>query len=251
MADEKRTEGISAEDHRAFVGPDGTNYYIKPPSAEDIREADFVYSKTYSKGLVAGIATAAEMQDHLKRRGTIGPEYDSRLEELTVDITNKITELNSSEDVQDKQRLAREVADLREEIFQWNQRVNGPMSNTCEQISDDARSEYLTTRMVFKEDGNLLWPSYDDYFKEDDKVLTFKARFEVMLYLQGLEPDFLENTPEQVAMREVEQELMDRMSEEVGEIEDTSHDAEEPVFVEKKEKSTKKRKKKTTDENQE
>ena len=54
----------------------------------------------------------------------------------------------------------------------------------------------------------MVWPKFEDYGSDDDIALKFKSRYEVMLFLQGLPSDFLDNVPEQVALREVEAELL-------------------------------------------
>jgi hypothetical protein len=126
---------------------------------------------------------------------------------LETILSGKILDLAGTPSTTDKQLSALEVAKAREELFRWNQRLNGPMSNTCEQIADDARLEYLSSRMVENEDGSKIWETFEDYLAEPDQPLALTARFQVMLYLQGMEADFLDNTPEAVAMREVEDEL--------------------------------------------
>lgn len=204
MAEEKTTE---VEDLRRKFEFDGEMYYIATPTAEDIRGADWQYSKTYTKSLVEGITTSAEMMDILMRRGIIGPEFDQRRRELSDDLAEKVIQLQTAHEVDEKQALAIQVATAREELFNWNQRLNGPMSNTCEQMSDDARLEYLTSRMIERKDGSKLWDSYDDFLKEKSQGLAVRSRFEIMLYLQGMDSNFIEQTPEAVAMREVEDEL--------------------------------------------
>jgi DNA gyrase/topoisomerase IV subunit B len=90
-------------------------------------------------------------------------------------------------------------------------------------MADDARLEYLTGRMMEDADGSKLWTTYEDFCGEKDQALTLACRFQVMVYLQGMQPDFLENTPEAVAMREVEQELTDLAKEQVRlEVEDAA-----------------------------
>lgn len=201
----------NTENKRFFFGPDEeTKYYIEPPTAENIRGADWQYSKTYTQCLVEGITTSAEMMDILTRRGIIGTEFEQRAAELSENLNNAIVALDSSEDMDEKRELSVAVARAREELFQWNQRLNGPMNNTAEQISDDARLEYLTSAMVTKEDGSPVWDSYDTYLKEKSQALALRARFEVMLYLQGLDSDFLDQTPEAQAMKEVEQDILDK-----------------------------------------
>ena len=197
------------EARRFFLGPDEeTKYYIEAPTAEDIRGADWQYSKTFTQCLVEGITTSAEMMDILNRRGIIGPEFEQRANELARNLSEKIALLEATSDLDVKRELSLVVAKAREELFQWNQRLNGPMNNTAEQISDDARLEYLTSAMVTKEDKSRVWESYQTYLKEKSQALALRSRFEIMLYLQGLNSDFLDNTPEARAMREVEQDIM-------------------------------------------
>jgi len=203
MVDEKK------DDRRVFIGPDEeTNYYIAPPDAEAIRGADWQYSKVYTNSLVEGITTSAEMMDILMRRGIIGPEFEQRAQELAENLNNAILELEDASSSEEKRELSVVVANAREELFQWNQRLNGPMSNTCENLADDARLEYLTSCMVQDKEGIKIWDSYDNYLTEKTQGLATRARFEVMLYLQGLDSDFLEKTPEAVAMQEVQKEAL-------------------------------------------
>jgi len=205
MADE-----IKNEDRRSFESSDGKTYYIIPPSANDIREADWNYSRMYVKSLTEGITTSAEMTDILRRRGIIGPEFEQRAAELTRNLNEKIWDLENAEAMDDKRILAVEVAIARDELFQWNQRLNGPMSNTCEQMADDARLEFLTSCMIVDEKNNRVWSDYDLYLKEKNQALALKSRFEVMLYLQGLDADFLEKTPEAVAMKDIEADVLQK-----------------------------------------
>lgn len=245
MVDEKKKE----ENKRFFLGPDEfTKYYIVAPNAEVIRGADWIYSKNYTKCLVEGITTSAEMMDILMKRGIIGPEFEQRSTELTEILSEKIFALESATTMEDKRMLAIDVANTREELFQWNQRLNGPMSNTCEQMADDARLEYLTAHMVENEAGTKAWDSYDAYLIEKSQALALKARFEIMVYLQGLESNFLEQTPEAVAMKEIESDLINKAEEALKvakALEEERKKAEEEE-AEKKEKPKKKTRKKRT-----
>lgn len=197
------------DNRRSFMGPnEEAKYYIEPPTAEDIRGADWQYSKTYTQCLIEGITTSAEMMDILTRRGIIGSEFEQRANELSGKLSTAIADLHNAEDIDQKRERSVKVARAREELFQWNQRLNGPMNNTAEQISDDARLEYLTSSMVVKEDGSKVWESYATYLKEKSQALALRSRFEVMLYLQGLDSNFLDQTPEARAMKEVEDEII-------------------------------------------
>lgn len=236
MADD---QNLDLENKRSFVGPNDVVYYIDMPTAEDIRGADWQYSKAYTRCLMEDIPTSAEMIDILTRRGIIGPEFEQRATELAQNLANEIAALDVAETMEEKRARSLKVAAAREELFQWNQRLNGPMNNTAEQISDDARLEYIASAIVKNDKLERLWPDYKAYLNEKNQSLALKARFEVMLYLQGLESDFLEQTPEARAMKEVETDILDKArdalkaAEAVAEEEDTPEDDKvEPVASE-------------------
>lgn len=223
------------EDRRSFTGSDEeTEYFIGTPSAEDIRGADWQYSKVYTKCLTEGIPTSAELMDILRRRGVIGDDFDRRAQELSTTLNELITRLNDTEAYNDKAALAVEVSQAREALFQWNQRLSGPMSNTCEQIADDARLEYLTACILQNKDTTKVWEDHDKFLASTDQSLTLKSRYEVMLFLQGYESNFLENTPEARAMKEVEASILQEAAAAV-EAEAAEKVAEEAA-LEKKEK---------------
>jgi hypothetical protein len=56
-----------------------------------------------------------------------------------------------------------------------------------------------------------------------------RARFEVMLYLQGLSPDFLEKTPEAMAIREIEEEIQQKANDVLAELNKVTAAAEKPA----------------------
>lgn len=237
-------ENNEKEGRRSFKDPMSEDvYYIIAPSAEDVRGADWNYSKIYTRCVVEGIMTVAEMQDILRKRGITGTVFEERQQELTDNITKATLNLQGARDLDEKRIYAIQVAGARQELFQWNQRLNGPMSNTCENIADEARLEYLTSRMVEKEDGTKLWKDYDAFFKERNNALAVRSRFEIMLYLQGLDSDFFEQTPEAKAMREVETELRAKAAAAIEELKREDEEKTEPAKapIEVEEEKVKKR----------
>ena len=210
-------KAFSTEGLRSFTGRDGeTTYYIVAPTADDIRGADWEYSKNFTRSLVAGITTTSEMTDILMRRGIIGTEFEKRSNELAEILSDKIQALSASTSMEERQELAIATSKAREELFQWSQRLNAPLANTCEQISDDARLEYLTSRIVVDKDGKKIWDIFENYLVEKEQGLAQRARFEVMLYLQGLSSDFLDRTPEAMAMKAVETEMLENIAKEMS-----------------------------------
>lgn len=214
------------------------HFYIATPSGEDIRKADWQYSKVYNQAIVDGLLTQSQMLELLQEKGIINEDYTEKLETVRISLGAelfKLENLMENASVEDKEATALEVARLRDELFQLNQRVNGPMSNTCENLAEDARTDFLTSRVVQNKDGSRAWEDFDAYRQEVNTALAIKARFEVMLWMQGLESNFLENTPEQSTLRKIAQ---DRLEQSV---------AEQKSQTEKQEKKTKKKNPKVED----
>ena len=199
MVDNKEKENRSFT--VALEGEKAITYYIADPTSEDIRKADWHYSKVYNQALLEGLATQAEMAEILVKRKIAGPDYESKGEEIRKRLVDKIEAMGVEDDPIKQKVLALDVALAREELFNHNQKVNGPMSNTCEQIAEDARVEFLTSRLVESEPGKKVWNSFEGYKEDARSELTMQARLEVMLWLQGLESNFMENTPENVVLR--------------------------------------------------
>ncbi len=187
-------------------------YYIANPSGEDIRKADWQYSKVYNQAIVDGFLTQTQMLDYLKDKGILDDEYTEELERVRTSLAAELFRLenilNESPN-EEKESCALAVASLRDELFRLNQKINGPMGNTCENLAEDARTEFLTSRIIQEKDGERLWEDFATYREEENTPLTVKSRFEVMLWMQGLGSDFLENTPEQTVLREIAQARMD------------------------------------------
>jgi len=204
MVDKMAKEKVE-EVRRAFEFEDDegavSSYYLGMPTSEQIRKADWHYSKIYNKALVDGVATLAEMMDILRSRNIIGPDHELKTDSLNKEIALRVMDMETTDDDIGKLKLAQEVRELRNQLFRWNQRVTGPLSNTCEQIAEDAKTEYLTYAMAQKEDGAPIWDSFDDFLEGSNLRLAVKARLETLLWLQGLDADFLDKTPEGVVMK--------------------------------------------------
>jgi hypothetical protein len=228
---------------RSFTTVGGEEYRIIQPTANDIKEADWQYSVVYTRSLADGIATSAEMMDILRRRGIIGPEFEQRAEELVTTLNEKIWALELADSIEEKRTLAVEVSEARNDVIMWNQRMNGPMGNTCENLADDARLDYLVSCMIADMDGNKLWDKYEDYL-EAPRELILEARREITLYLQGLESDFFERTPEALALKEVEDDVL-KKAEAAAKAAEAIEKEEEILSKEKTEEKPKKKPRKT------
>jgi len=201
------------EDKRSFVH-EGAKYFIDNATIDDVRQADWHYSRTYNEAMLAGVATQAQMQDILEEREIIGPKYEAKRIELIQELDEATTELKAATTLEEKEAGATKVELIRNRLFRWNQRASSPLSNCVEQMAEDARIEWLTACMVKDSDGNRVWKGYEDYKTTTNPTLGMRARYEVMLALQGLSSSFLDETPEALARKEIEEAKQTKLLEE-------------------------------------
>jgi hypothetical protein len=206
MADKEKKEIQDIfEDKRSFIH-DGEKYYIDNASIDAVRQADWHYAKSFNDALMAGVATAAQMEDILEERGITGKKYEERKREIIEELNSKVEELEQAKTLEEKKLLAEEVEDVRNKLLRHNQKQSSPQSQCTESLAEDARAEFLTAMMVKDSDGNLVWDGYEDYKTTDKMALAVAARYNVMLYLQGFPSNFMELLPEAIAMKEAEEE---------------------------------------------
>jgi hypothetical protein len=137
--------------------------------------------------------------------------------------------------------LATKAALKRQEVINWNERASAPLSQTCESLADDARLEYLASCMVRDESGTRIWEDYDAYLNEKDAELSMLSRFEVMLFLQGLDSDLMSQLPERIVLNEETEDEESDTDEAAGAEAEAEETEEEPV-----EEKPKTRKRKTS-----
>jgi hypothetical protein len=81
------------ENGRSFEKEDGTRFYVVPPEADEIRKAQWHYSKIYNQAFVDGVTTVAEMRDALVKRGLLGEYFDTKSEQLRSELDELISEM--------------------------------------------------------------------------------------------------------------------------------------------------------------
>ena len=199
------TESTAERRELELVREDETidKFVVELPTSDQIRKADWQYSKVYNKALVEGLTTESEMLAILKDRGILGPQYDKQREDFLPDLSVKIKLLETAETDEEKAKAALEVRQARMDLVDHNKKITGPMSNTCEQVAEDVKAEYLTSCMVKKEDGTPVWDNYEEFLEDSDKELVFRARYEVLLWLQGLNQGYEDEMPENQAIKEL------------------------------------------------
>lgn len=206
---------VREDTRRAFDYQD-TTYYLNTPNADTIRRADWHYSKVYNDAIAAGILTQSEVEEILRVRGMIGEDYENEKSKVEGDLDEAVMKLEIARAAGEEdgivQRLALDVGNLRNRLYELNQRRNRPMSNTCEGLAEDARIEYIVSEALENENGTPVFvadkstntTAHDKFVSHSDRNFTTKSKYEFLLWMQGLTSDFFEQTPETRALKELQ-----------------------------------------------
>lgn len=198
---------IKTDTRRSFTFGDDV-YYINTPTSDAIRKAEWQYYKVFNEAVSQGLALEEELKQVLLIRGVIGDDYEKKMSQAKQELDENLSRLflaraSESSTLEELEDAALQVSKSRDNFLSLSQRVSGPMSNTCEQIAEDARVDYLVSTIIEDKAGTKVWKDYDAYIHEARRGLTGKAKIEVMLWMQGLDSDFIYKTPEAITIKEV------------------------------------------------
>lgn len=192
-----------------FGKDDTRTFFLRQPQASDIKDAEWAATKAYNKALRDGLYTKSEMMDILRKRGIIGIDHDQVGATIQDNITAKVIEMERNLDKDLRLGLAVEVSTLRNSLMEWNQRLTVPMANTCEELAQTAKVEYLACVLTVDSNGKRVWEDYDKFKEDRNIILQTRARLEVMLWIEGLDSALFDNLPERVVLNKVIQDMVE------------------------------------------
>jgi len=142
--------------------------YLRNPTVEETQEAGFVYSKSFNKAILEGIETSDILEQQLIEKGLLEDmdSSDSELNKLRKNLMkNELLLRKQNKDDKSKRtkKLAFEVADTRQKIFDSQIKRQNLLSNSAEQRADEIRSGYLISRVTYNSDTDeRIWDTYMD-----------------------------------------------------------------------------------------
>jgi hypothetical protein len=176
--------------------------YIRSPNVQEKQEGDFVYAKLFNKAVMEGLDLSSNLEKELIKRGVLEDEYDSNSQIAIArrDLTKyeallkKYEPTNKSKQVK---KLARDIADTRNKIFEIIIQKQNLLSNSAEAKAEEARKNYLISRVTFHADDNKnVWNSYDEYLLEENSLLVSTVDYQFTTFAYGLASDYLMEFPE-------------------------------------------------------
>lgn len=162
---------------------------VRTPNSEETEIADIEYSKSFVKALKNNIPTAKAMEKILAESGTWTKDDDKKLEDI-IEEGAKLEDVLSDEKTSDAEKIEIEkrLNDLRDMSSELRREKNSYYNHTAESKAADAQRDCTVVLVTRFADSDLpVWKSLDDFLKEQDGNLIYRAVYEYLALLNGVE----------------------------------------------------------------
>lgn len=171
---------------------------VKPATLADQRESQKVYNQAFSDAVKSGSIVRAKLDDLLKDQGLWDDKKEIQfktLQKQILEAEKKLAKggipLKSAKDV------AISIHKLRDELRELISTKTNLDSHTAEGQADNSRFNYLVYAcMVYKNNGNKYFKSYEDYLNKAADIASITAAQKLASIMYGLDNDYEKKLPE-------------------------------------------------------
>jgi len=153
------------------------------PSQKVLNKSDLVYRTTFSKALREGVLTSAEVDKILRDRGIWDDEKEAEAAEIRakiVDFEAKLADKSLSNE--QGTAICDEITKTRVELMRHNSIYTTVADNTCENMGNEARNQFLCVSCVYdNKTGLKVYKDVDDFQNRLDEASALDSYRETMI----------------------------------------------------------------------
>lgn len=164
---------------------------LRHPTRRDEMEADNERSKAFTRFLLEGLKTEAEMKKIAEERGIWTQEDEDGLTKVQQEMIDLQVEIAQAKGTK-KRGLQKKLLDARKKWVEIFARKNAIFSHTVDNKAENVWWQFLCQRCAFKEDGTLVWPTYEEFLKEANSNPSAILITEFMTFYHGLSENFFD-----------------------------------------------------------
>lgn len=195
-------------DGTADVNGQEVSFYVTRPSNQTIRDADRFRTKIWQECTDDGILTKKQLEKAMVANGSWTEEKANLEISITREILKQEKELfNGPKDKRKKPKLSdgRDRAiKIRQLRIQLRDLITERLSleeNSAENLSDNARFDYLVAHSTYYQDGRRVFKDFDDYNSKSADNLAFAAAQIIAEMVYNIDAGFEENLPENIFLK--------------------------------------------------
>jgi hypothetical protein len=178
------------EDGKRTFEVDGTEYAVRIPKVQDIKEANELRSKTFNEALGRGDMLRDQLESELRKRELWNDNREMEYQTLRREVLDGEFKLKKGGiKLKDAKGIALDMSDNRTRMIDLLSSRTDLDSNTCEGKADAARFNFLfSSCLVYDETGDLYFPNkLDDYLLKQDDPVAVRGATEFYYLISGSE----------------------------------------------------------------
>lgn len=164
---------------------DGNDLVLKfvRPSQKVLNKADLIYRTMFSNALREGVLTSAEVDKILRARGIWDDNKEVEAAEIRAKISNLEAKLkDASLNNEQGEAVCKEISSVRVDLLRHNSVYTTVADNTCENMGNEARSQYLCSACVYdNKTGLKVYKDVEDFKDRLDEPTAADAYRETMI----------------------------------------------------------------------
>lgn len=175
--------------------------YVTNPTAIAIQKADIYRAKVWNECLDEGIKTKEELAIVMEKRGIWGQSQIKEELEIIESLNKLEKELYLGDGkkkipLSDGKTIAIRMRELRNRLRTLLIEKNNFEQNTAENISDNARFDYLVSACTYYQNGQKVYNNIDDYNNRASDEIAFAAAGALAEMMYSYDPSSEQNLPE-------------------------------------------------------
>lgn len=165
-------------------------YEVRMPNSKQRRDARRLYNRIFKEALDDGCILQVQLDDFNRQHGLWTDEDEAELRSTRTELGQLEQVLDEGGiELEEANKIADKMVDLRNELFRMNIRINQLADQTAEQQAQASQMDYFVANCTYS-NNKPVFKSLDDYYERlenDDVASRATAEFSAMWY--GIDED--------------------------------------------------------------
>lgn len=167
----------------------------RKPTNQEIEASDMEYSRAFTNALIAGLYPQETLIAIFREKGIWSEAKDDAIRAQTGLVSVIETSLEEAA-AEKKNEIAEELKEERNKLFEMRQSRSSYLSHSAEAKAANAQRDSTVAQVTENAKGVRVWRSLEDFLRETDSNLIFRATYEYVTFENGLPSDFMSKLPE-------------------------------------------------------
>jgi hypothetical protein len=160
---------------------------FKFPSNKIKLKAELIYDRSFSEAKKQGMLPVEELEALIEKRNPISENDKLKLKKLSSQLEaqkillSKTTRVKANQD-----RIKSVISRINNDIREIELKKLSKLIMSAETKADEDKSFYICSRCVYKDDGSLLWPTYESALKENRLAFKDNILLAFLKFYSGL-----------------------------------------------------------------